>query len=92
MGPGPILSGMAVRTLKIKYEAYDDAVTRRRVQLCISKDRRDIYYEFDEENTANEESESKPQSKHVVPSPAPKVEAASPVISSSPQKSAGPVS
>ncbi|KAI8855120.1 acyl transferase domain-containing protein [Chytridium lagenaria] len=38
VGPGPVLSGMAARTLKIKYEAYDDAMTRRRVQLCTTKD------------------------------------------------------
>ncbi|KAJ3071925.1 3-oxoacyl-[acyl-carrier-protein] synthase [Podochytrium sp. JEL0797] len=48
VGPNPVLSGMAIRTLKMKYEAYDDAVTRRRVQLCTSKDRKDIYYEFED--------------------------------------------
>ncbi|KAJ3214628.1 3-oxoacyl-[acyl-carrier-protein] synthase [Dinochytrium kinnereticum] len=48
VGPGPVLSGMAARTLKIKYEAYDDAMTRRRVQLCTTKDSRDIYYEFED--------------------------------------------
>jgi fatty acid synthase subunit beta len=48
VGPSPVLCGMAVRTLKIKYEAYDDAVTRRRAQLCTSKDKKDIYYEFED--------------------------------------------
>ncbi|KAI8617820.1 hypothetical protein BC830DRAFT_1166674 [Chytriomyces sp. MP71] len=48
VGPAPVLSGMAIRTLKMKYEAYDDAVTRRRVQFCTSKDRKDIYYEFED--------------------------------------------
>ncbi|KAJ3130628.1 3-oxoacyl-[acyl-carrier-protein] synthase, partial [Physocladia obscura] len=53
VGPSPVLSGMAIRTLKMKYEAYDDAVTRRRVQLCTSKDRKDIYYEFEDAPVEN---------------------------------------
>ncbi|TPX39930.1 hypothetical protein SeMB42_g06180 [Synchytrium endobioticum] len=46
VGPSPVLCGMAQRTLKTKYEAYDDAVTRRRVTLCTSKDAKDIYYDY----------------------------------------------
>jgi fatty acid synthase subunit alpha len=49
VGPSPVLLGMAVRTLKIKYEAYDDAVTQKRTQLCSYKDREEIYYEFKDE-------------------------------------------
>ncbi|TPX31149.1 hypothetical protein SmJEL517_g05464 [Synchytrium microbalum] len=52
VGPGPVLCGMAQRTLKSKYEAYDDAVTRRRVTLCTSKDAKDIYYDFEDEPEA----------------------------------------
>ncbi|KAJ3106179.1 3-oxoacyl-[acyl-carrier-protein] synthase [Phlyctochytrium bullatum] len=48
VGPSPVLCGMAARTLKIKYEAYDDAMTRRRMQLSTTKDHKDIYYEFEE--------------------------------------------
>lgn len=33
VGPAPVLCGMAQRTLKAKYEAYDDAVTRYVVML-----------------------------------------------------------
>ncbi|KNC98227.1 phosphopantetheine-protein transferase domain [Spizellomyces punctatus DAOM BR117] len=49
VGPSPVLCSMAGRTLKIKYEAYDDAVTHRRVQLCTTKDRKEIYYDFRDE-------------------------------------------
>ncbi|KAI8805920.1 hypothetical protein BJ742DRAFT_774644 [Cladochytrium replicatum] len=48
VGPSPVLCGMAQRTLKIKYEAYDDAVTQRRVQLCTVKDKKDIYYDYED--------------------------------------------
>ena len=58
VGPSPVLVGMAVRTLKIKYEAYDDAVTQTRTQLCSQKDRREIYYEFEDEVEETETEES----------------------------------
>ncbi|KAJ3199242.1 3-oxoacyl-[acyl-carrier-protein] synthase, partial [Entophlyctis luteolus] len=77
VGPSPVLSGMAIRTLKMKYEAYDDAVTRRRVQLCTSKDRKDIYYEF-EDVVAVEE----PSIVQATPSPSP-VAVVAPVVSTS---------
>ncbi|KAK6099024.1 fatty acid synthase alpha subunit Lsd1 [Batrachochytrium dendrobatidis] len=48
VGPSPVLAGMAARTLKIKYEAYDDAVNQKRTQLCSTKNRREIYYEFED--------------------------------------------
>ncbi|KAJ3389073.1 3-oxoacyl-[acyl-carrier-protein] synthase, partial [Entophlyctis sp. JEL0112] len=76
VGPSPVLSSMAIRTLKTKYEAYDDAVTRRRVQLCTSKDRKDIYYEFDD--VVAEE----PPNVQPIPSPPP-VAAVAPVVSMS---------
>ncbi|KAJ3188792.1 3-oxoacyl-[acyl-carrier-protein] synthase [Gaertneriomyces sp. JEL0708] len=49
VGPNPVLCGMAMRTLKVKYEAYDDAVTHKRVQLCTSKNEKEIYYDFKDE-------------------------------------------
>lgn len=52
LGPAPILCGMATRTLKIKYEKHDDAVTQHRVQFCTSKDLKDIYYKFEDVVTA----------------------------------------
>lgn len=53
VGPTPVLCSMAQRTLKTKYEAYDDAVTRRRVTLCTSKDSKDIYYDYEDEPEAS---------------------------------------
>ena len=50
---------MALRTLKIKYEKHDDAVTRRRVQLCISKHSKEIYYEFEDDINQEVASELK---------------------------------
>ncbi|KAJ3074593.1 3-oxoacyl-[acyl-carrier-protein] synthase, partial [Rhizoclosmatium hyalinum] len=89
VGPNPVLSGMAIRTLKMKYEAYDDAVTRRRVQLCTSKDRKDIYYEF--EDVAVEESAPAPAAASAAPVAAAPVAVAAPVAAA-PAASAGAVS
>ncbi|KAJ1994195.1 fatty acid synthase alpha subunit Lsd1 [Dimargaris cristalligena] len=46
-GPSPTLCGMAERTLKFKYEAYDDAMTYQRVNLCYANNLKEIYYAFD---------------------------------------------
>ncbi|KAG1036175.1 hypothetical protein G6F43_013099 [Rhizopus delemar] len=54
VGPSPTLSGMAVRTLNLKYQAYDNALSNRRQNLSISKDAKEIYYEF--ENVEEEAS------------------------------------
>ncbi|KAI8643676.1 fatty acid synthase [Parasitella parasitica] len=59
VGPSPTLSGMAVRTLNLKYQAYDNALSNRRQNLSISKDAKEIYYEFE---TAEEESEAPAES------------------------------
>ncbi|OLL25716.1 Fatty acid synthase subunit alpha [Neolecta irregularis DAH-3] len=47
IGPSPILTGMAQRTLKLKYESYDAALSLQRQVLCYSKDIKEIYYEKD---------------------------------------------
>ena len=44
IGPSPTLAGMAQRTLKAKYEAYDAALNLQRQVLCHSKDSKEIYY------------------------------------------------
>jgi len=49
IGPGPTLTNMAQRTIKFKYEAYDEAMTFRRELLCYTRDRSLIYYEDDQE-------------------------------------------
>jgi fatty acid synthase subunit alpha, fungi type len=49
LGPSPTLTGMATRTLKAKYEAGDDAVSRTRTILCHAKNTKEIYYQFEDE-------------------------------------------
>eukprot|EP00842_Homolaphlyctis_polyrhiza_P001892 jgi/Hompol1/2703/HPOL_006136-RA len=47
IGPGPILSGMASRTISMKYSRRDDATSIKRSLLCTSKNYRDIFYDGD---------------------------------------------
>ncbi|ORX59428.1 fatty acid synthase [Hesseltinella vesiculosa] len=49
VGPSPTLSGMATRTLNLKYQAYDDALSNRRQNLCTAKNAQEIYYQFEDE-------------------------------------------
>ncbi|KAG9315241.1 hypothetical protein JVU11DRAFT_4375 [Chiua virens] len=74
LGPSPTLTGMATRTLKAKYEAQDDAVSRKRAILCHAKNAREIYYLFeDEASTASEATVAEPPATVAssVPTPAP---------------------
>ncbi|KAJ2340360.1 fatty acid synthase alpha subunit Lsd1, partial [Coemansia sp. RSA 2671] len=48
-GPSPTLCSMAQRTLKFKYEAYDDAIAHRRSTLCYSKNEKELYYTYEAE-------------------------------------------
>ena len=52
LGPSPVLTGMAMRTLKAKYEDEDDAVSRKRTILYHAKYAREIYYLFEDEAEA----------------------------------------
>ena len=52
IGPSPTLTGMAVRTLKAKYEAKDDSTGLVRRVFCGSKDQKEIYYQFEDEPEA----------------------------------------
>ncbi|KAJ7067175.1 fatty acid synthase [Mycena amicta] len=52
LGPSPTLTGMATRTLKAKYEAKDDSISRTRTILCHSKNVKEIYYQFEDETEA----------------------------------------
>ncbi len=49
VGPSPTLTGMASRTLKAKYEASDDSVSRTRAIFNVSKHQKEIYYSFEDE-------------------------------------------
>nr|BAB62032.1 fatty acid synthase alpha-subunit [Schizosaccharomyces pombe] len=57
IGPSPTLAGMAKRTLKLKYENMDAALSINREVLCYSKDAREIYYNFEDE-VADEPAEA----------------------------------
>ncbi|KAG0090509.1 3-oxoacyl-[acyl-carrier-protein] synthase [Podila epicladia] len=83
VGPSPTLCGMAQRTLKFKYEAYDDALTFQRSTLCTSKDAKEIYYAMD-----NVESSSPAPA--AAAAPAPKTAAPAAVVAPAPVASAGP--
>jgi fatty acid synthase subunit alpha, fungi type len=49
IGPSPTLTGMAVRTLKARYEAKDDSTSLVRRVFCASKHQKEIYYQFEDE-------------------------------------------
>ncbi|KAG0241381.1 3-oxoacyl-[acyl-carrier-protein] synthase [Mortierella sp. GBA43] len=83
VGPSPTLCGMAQRTLKFKYEAYDDALTFQRSTLCTSKDAKDIYY-------ANDNVESSSPAPTPAAAPAPVAKAAPVVAAPAPVAAAGP--
>ena len=49
LGPSPTLTGMAVRTLKAKYETLDGSVSRNRSILCHAKNVKEVYYQYEDE-------------------------------------------
>lgn len=51
IGPAPTLSGMAERTLKLKYEAHDNALNYRRNLWSYMKNRSEIYYEIEHDES-----------------------------------------
>jgi len=52
LGPSPTLTGMATCTLKGKYETLDGSVSRTRAILCHSKNVKEIYYQYEDEDKA----------------------------------------
>jgi len=67
IGPGPTLSGMAQKTLKFKYEYYDDATSSRREILSYSRNYKEIFYDFEDES----ESEAVETVSKSAPTPTP---------------------
>jgi fatty acid synthase subunit alpha len=82
LGPSPTLTGMATRTLKAKYVARDDSVSCTRAILCIAKNGKDIYYQFEDEDEAPADAPSE-ESGNAGPTPAAPV-SAPPVAVSAP--------
>lgn len=76
IGPSPTLTGMAVRTLKAKYEAKDDSISLARRVFCVSKDQKEIYYQFEDEPEATSESDAATEAV----TPTPSTPAAAPVV------------
>jgi malonyl CoA-acyl carrier protein transacylase len=81
IGPSPTLTGMAVRTLKAKYEVKDDSTSHVRRIFCVSKDQKEIYYHFEDEPEATSESDAPAEA--TSPTPAP-VAAPQPVVATTP--------
>jgi fatty acid synthase subunit alpha len=75
VGPSPVLTGMATRTLKAKYEGVDTAQACVREILCVSKNGKEIYYHY--ENSAPVEVNIETQS--VTPAVNPVASAAEPI-------------
>ncbi|KAF9648674.1 fatty acid synthase [Thelephora ganbajun] len=67
IGPSPTLTGMATRTLKAKYEAGDDSVSRTRAILCHAKNTKEVYYQFEDEAAAEDRAPEPPAAS--VPAP-----------------------
>ncbi len=86
LGPSPTLTGMAIRTLKAKYEAADDSISRSRTILCHAKNAKEIYYQYEDEPDAPAESDAISEPMAVTSAP---VLAAAPVAS--PVVQSGPV-
>ncbi|KAG8905251.1 3-oxoacyl-[acyl-carrier-protein] synthase [Tulasnella sp. 403] len=88
IGPSPTLTGMAVRTLKAKYETQDGSVSLTRSIFCSAKNVKEIYYQFEDEIEAAPAAEA-PSS-----TPAPAASAPAPVVATTPAPvaaSSGPV-
>ena len=76
IGPSPTLAGMAQRTLKTKYEGYDQALGMQRQVLAYSKEGKEIYYNVDpplppEEPTSVPEPAATKPAESAAPTPAP---------------------
>ena len=75
IGPSPTLTGMAVRTLKAKYETKDDSTSCVRRVFCASKDQKEIYYQFEDELDSTPESDAPAETTTPTPPPVPAVPA-----------------
>eukprot|EP01134_Creolimax_fragrantissima_P001062 CFRG1062T1 len=59
IGPSPTLAGMFNRTIQLKYKRHDQLVSQHRQVIAFSKNRQELYFEFqEEENAANSDEES----------------------------------
>ncbi|KIR78245.1 fatty acid synthase subunit beta, fungi type [Cryptococcus gattii EJB2] len=84
VGPSPVLSGMATRTLKAKYEAQDGAISLQRQILCHAKNQKEVYYAFEDEAADEAPAAAPASTAAAAPAPvaAPVVAAPAPVAAS----------
>ena len=90
VGPPSTLVGMAIRTLKAKYETKDDSTGHVRRVFRASKDEREIYYQFEDEPVATSEPDAPAEAANSASAPvaaAPVVVAAPPTANTSPAAS-----
>lgn len=92
VGPADTLGTMARRTLAMKYEAYDNALSLQRQILVYSKDGKEIYYEYDPALAVAEASEATPPtSKPTIAPSIASISSAAPVMATPSAPRAGPV-
>jgi fatty acid synthase subunit alpha, fungi type len=87
VGPYPTLVGMAIRTLKARYETKDDSTGHFRRVFCASKDEKEIYYQFEDEPEATSELDAPAEAANFASAP---VAAALVVLAAPPTANASP--
>jgi fatty acid synthase subunit alpha, fungi type len=84
IGPSPTLAGMANRTLKAKYEGYDQALGMQRQVLAYSKEGKEIYYNVDPLVPVEEEKPTPKETSAPAAAPAPVAVIAAPAPAAAP--------
>ena len=80
VGPSSTLVGMATCTLKAKYETKDDSTGHVQRVFCASKDKKEIYYQFEDEPEAISEPDVPAEAANPASAPV----AAAPVVVAAP--------
>ena len=86
VGPSPTLTGMASRTLGLKYAISDGAVSRQRAILAHSKNQKEVYYQFEDAEPTEAAPAAASSSSGSAPTPA---AAAAPVAVAAPSGGGG---
>ncbi|KAH9972259.1 hypothetical protein BGW80DRAFT_1445979 [Lactifluus volemus] len=73
IGPSSTLTGMAVRTLKARYEAMDDSTSVVRRVFCASKHQKEIYYQFEDDSEVTSGPDAASETAPPAPTPLPSV-------------------
>ena len=84
LGPGPTLTGMAKRTLNLKYQTNDDSNTIKREIFCVAKNQADIYYIREDEPALPTTATATKPAPAAVSTPAPAAASAPPPPAAAP--------